>query len=195
MLTPAQFADIVNRAFGPVLSTKAFAMVATDDFTVAFRSPSASLMVSYEEHSHELNVWLSDVNDAFDAPPLELPDALRATHCPASEVDSVTLIQAHDPEPVERLLRRVADVIRKYASPFLEGDRGSFDVGRRIRADRARAYTARIVDAPAIAEADTAWQARDYRRACEILGPMRDRLDDTHRRRLTFAERKLEDVS
>jgi hypothetical protein len=147
MLTPAQFADIVNRVFGPLLSTKGFAMVATDDFTVAFRSPSASLVIGYEERSHELTAWLSEVNDDSDERPLELPDALRATDCPASEVDSVSLIQAHDPEPVERLLRRVADVIRKYASPFLEGDRGSFDVGRRIRADRARAYTARIVDA------------------------------------------------
>lgn len=52
----------------------------------------------------------------------------------------------------------------------------------------------RIVDAPAIAEADTAWQARDYRRVCQLLGPMRDRLDDAHRRRLALAGRKLEDV-
>ena len=192
MIAPAEFAPIVDRVFGQVLSTKGFAMVATNDFTVTFRSASASLMVSYQQRSHELTAWLSDVEDDSDERPIELPDALRATDCPASEVDSLTLIQAHDPEPVERLLRRVADVIWKYASPFLEGDRASFDAARRIRADRARALTAKVVNAPAIAEADSAWQARDYEQVCKLLRPIREALDDTHPRRLAFAESKLE---
>jgi hypothetical protein len=60
------------------------------------------------------------------------------------------------------------------------------------RPARARAYTAEVVNAPAIAEADAAWQARDYALVCELLRPIRGELDDTHRRRLVFAESRLE---
>lgn len=191
MITPAQFIDIVDRALGPVLTPKGFAMVATDDFAVEFRKPPTLLLVRYEERSHELSVWLSDGADDSGEPPLELADALRATDCPASEVKSVSLIQAHDVEPLQRLIGHVAEVIAKCAIPFLEGDERSFDEARRIRADRARAYTAQVVNAPAIAEADTAWQGRDYGRVCKLLRPIREELDDTHLRRLAFAESKL----
>lgn len=195
MITPAQFIDAVDRTLNPVLSAKGFAMVATDDFTVEFRGAAASLVVRYEQRSHELSVWLSDFEDDSGEPPLELPDALRATDCPSSDVDSVSLIQTHEVEPLERLLGRVADVIGKCATAFLAGDPRSFEAARRIRADRARAYTAKVVNAPAITEADSAWQARDYEQVCKLLRPIRDDLDDTHRRRLAFAESKLEKTS
>ena len=169
-------------------------MVATDDFTVEFRGPSASLAVGYEERGHELAVWLSDMEDNSGEPPLELADALRATACPASEVEAISLIQAHDVEPLQRLLERVAEAIGSYAGPFLRGDQRCFDAARSIRADRARAYTAEVVNGPAIAEADTAWQARNYKLVCQILRPIGDQLDDTHRRRLAFAKSKLEDA-
>jgi hypothetical protein len=195
MITPAQFIDIVDRALGPVLSPKGFAMVAIEDVAVEFRNASTLLLVRYEERSHELSVWLSDGEDESGEPPLELADALRATTCPGSDVQSVSLIQAHEVEPLERLIGHVAEVIDRCAGPFLEGDERSFEAARRIRADRARAYTAEVVNAPAIAEADTAWQARDYGLVCERLRPIRDELDDTHRRRLAFAESKLETSS
>jgi hypothetical protein len=137
---------------------------------------------------------LSELEDASGEPPLELPDALRATDCPAADVESVRLIQAHEVDPIERLLVHVADVIGKWAAPFLEGDHEWFDAARRFRADRARAYTTRIANAPAIAKADTAWQARDYEAVCEILRPIRSELGHKHHRRLVFAERKLDEA-
>jgi hypothetical protein len=48
-----------------------------------------------------------------------------------------------------------------------------------------------VVNAPAIAEADTAWQGHNYGLVCELLRPIREELDDTHLRRLAFAESKL----
>ena len=111
--------------------------------------------------------------------------------CAPSVVESVSLIQAHDVEPLERLLGHIAEVIDEQAARFLEGDCRSFESARRIRASRARAYTARVVNAPAIAEADRAWQAGNYELVCETLRSIHDRLDDTHRRRLAYAERRL----
>lgn len=55
---------------------------------------------------------------------------------------SVSLIQAHDLEPLARQLEHVAEVIDTCSATFLEGDRRSFDSARRIRASLARAYTA-----------------------------------------------------
>jgi hypothetical protein len=191
MITPVQFIDIVDRTLGPGLSARGFAMVAPDDFNVEFRGASASLVVRYEERSHELSVWLVDFKDDSGEPPLELPDALRATDCPPSDVESVSLIQAHEVEPLQRLLGHVAGAIGKCAATFLEGDHRSFAAARGIRADRAHAYTAEVVNAPAIAEADSAWQARDYQQVCKLLRPIREALDDTHRRRLAFAEGRL----
>jgi hypothetical protein len=192
MITPAQFIDTVDRTLGPVLSRSGLEMVATDNFIVELRGPSVSVVARYEEQSHELSVWLSNVDDDSGEPPLELPDALRATACPAAEIESVSLIQAHEVEPVERLLGHVAEVIGNCAGPFLEGDDASFDAARRIRADRARAYTTKVVNAPTIAAADKAWQARDYEQVCESLRPIREQLDETHRRRLLFSQSRLE---
>jgi len=191
MITPAEFVDIVDRALRPVLSAKGFEMVATGNFTVEFRSRSTSLVVSYEQRSHELAVWLSEVADDSGEPPLELPDALRAANCAPSVVDSVSLVQAHDVEPLARQLEHVAEVIGTCSATFLDGDRRSFDSARQIRASHARACTAEVVNAPTIAEADKAWQARKYERVCEMLWSIRDDLDETHRRRLAFAESKL----
>ena len=169
-------------------------MVATDDFTVEFRGRRHRSWSRMRRNRTSCRCG-EQLRGRLRRTPLELPDALRATDCPPSDVESVSLIQTHEVEPLERLLGHVPEVIGECAAPFLDGDRRSFNAARGIRAERARAYTARVVNAPAIAEADSAWQASDYKQVCKILRPIREELDDTHRRRLAFAKSKLEKTS
>lgn len=111
------------------------------------------------------SIWRTAVANDSGEPPLELPDALRATDCLASEVESVSLIQAHEVEPIERLLGRVAEVIGKCAGPFLEGDDASFENCPPDPCRPRSGLTTKVVNAPTIAAADKAWQARDYEQA------------------------------
>lgn len=191
MITPGQFVGLVDRTLGPVLSQRGFMMVPTEDFSVAFRRPPVSVQSRYEPGSHALTIWLSARDDDGE-PPLELADALRATDCPAEEINFVSLMQSGEPEAAGRILTRAAGVLEECATGYLDGDLALFERARAIRLQRARAYTAEVTSAPALAEADRAWHAHDYERVREVLAPVREALDVTHRRRLEFAERRLE---
>lgn len=67
----------------------------------------------------------------------------------------------------------------------------TFAAARRLRSERAAQYTAELRNSAILEAADVAWKKKDDGRVHDLLNPIRDSLDESHRRRLTFAEKRL----
>jgi hypothetical protein len=147
--------------------------------------------VTYDApRSHEVSIWLGELREDPE-PPLELADALRPTDCDAEDLRFAELIQTSDVETLSRLLEQASELLRAFAYQLLEGRHEAFVAARTMRSERAAAYTAELTSASVLEEADAAWARKEYSRVHDLLHPIKDTLDDYHRRRLEFAEKRI----
>lgn len=192
MIDERTFVDIAGATLGAALEPHGYQQTNVDGFRVRYEKPASYLEVTYDAaRSHEVSIWLADSQGASE-PPLELSDALRVTDCSPEDVRFVELIQTSDADVLGRLMERVSAVLRRCASGFLEGRRDAYTAARRLRSERAALYTAELHNRGALEAADAAWTEKDYGRVHDLLNPIRDSLDESHRRRLTFAEKRLQ---
>jgi len=84
-----------------------------------------------------------------------------------------------------------AQLLSGCGRPFLRGDPSAFARARALRSERARAYTGELQLRGVLEAARAAWEERDYGRVHDLLNPLRDSLDEVHRRRLAFAQKRL----
>lgn len=191
MIDERAFADLAHRTLGAALQSYGYQAAGADPFRLRFQKPSSYLEVSYDaSRSQEVSIWLGE-SPTGPEPPLELADVLRATDCDADDVRFAELIQTSDADALGRLLDRAADLLRRCAKQFLEDGHDAFTAARRLRSEHAAEYTAELRNRGLLEAADAAWQKRDYGRVHDSLNPIRDSLGDSHRRRLTFAEKRL----
>lgn len=106
-------------------------------------------------------------------------------------LDRVELMQTHDSDALVRLLDRAAAVLEACAADFLHGDEDAFARAKALRSARSAEANRQARTAPYVADADRAWERKDYRTVHALLEPIRNDLDATHRRRLDFAARRL----
>lgn len=191
MISSADFEQMVESSVGKLLTAEGFRRVDELPFRIRYERGALFVDVEYEtSRSRELTIWLADA-DRNGEPPLTLSDALRATDCDAEAIERVARSQTGDAAFLGRLLFDARDLLFTFGQPFLNGDESAFARARQIRSDRARSYTAGLRHRPVLEAADAAWQAKDYGRVHDLLNPIRDSLDESHRRRLTFAEKRL----
>jgi hypothetical protein len=191
MISMADFEQMVKSSVGELLTAEGFRRGEGLPFRIRYERGALFVDIEYEtSRSRELTIWLGDA-DRNGEPPLTLPDALRATGCGAEAIERIARSQTGDPAFLERLLNDARELLSRFGQPFLRGDDSAFARAREIRSERARAYTAELQTRPVLEAADSAWQAKDYGRVHDLLNPMRDSLDESHRRRLRFAEKRL----
>jgi hypothetical protein len=136
----------------------------------------------------ELSILIAATDS--DESPLELGDVLEVSDLPKNDL-WLARMQTHDADALGRLLTRAAELLTSHARPCLQGDKRAMAAAYEARAARARDYTRRVsIGVRTLDAADAAWQDKDYDRVLALLGPVRDRLDGTRRRRLDFAERR-----
>jgi hypothetical protein len=190
MITASRFIEAVRRAFAYLTDDVGFQLCEPGDYVVRYERDPVYVSVNYDaSRSHEITVWVGDANAA--EPPLELADVLRSADAAPTDVASVELMQTGDPKVAERLLEQAADLLRSHGRPFLEGRPEAFAQARSLRSRRAAQYTEDIRNRRLLEAADEAWAQKDFARVHDLLNPIRDSLDNTHLRRLRFAEGKL----
>ncbi len=191
MISSADFEQMVESSVGELLAAEGFRRGEALPFHIRYERDALFVDIEYEaSRSRELTIWLGDA-DRNGEPPLTLPDALLATDCDAQAIERIARSQSGDPAFLERLLNDARDLLAEFAQPFLHGDGSAFARARAIRSDRARAYTEELQNRPVLEAAVTAWEAKDYGRVHDLLNPIRDSLDEAHRRRLRLAEKRL----
>jgi hypothetical protein len=191
MISAPEFEQMVETSVGEMLTAEGFRRGEDSPFRVRYERGTLFVEVEYEAtRSRELTIWLGDA-DRIGEPPLTLNDVLRATDCDAEAIERIARSQTGDATFLRRLLCDARDLLSRFGQPFVHGDESAFARARSIRSERARAYTTELQHRPVLEAADTAWQAKDYGRVHDLLNPIRDSLDESQKRRLEFAEKRL----
>lgn len=191
MISTSDFERMVHRSLGELLLANGYQLGDASPYRVRYERDAAFIDVEYDaSRSRELTIWLGEAGGTNE-PPLELPDVLRATPCGEDAIEQIARSQTGDAAFLERLLGDTRGLLVECGEPFLRGDASAFVAARRIRSQRARAYTAELRNRGVFDAADAAWQDKHYGRVHDLLNPIRDSLDEPHRRRLEFAEKRL----
>jgi hypothetical protein len=190
MISAADFNGLVESSFGETLTAHGFHVDQEWPYRIRYRRGDVFVDADYDaSRSRELTVWVGR-DDEDDEPPLALPDVLRATTCDLESIDRAARTQTGDPAFLAELLAEAGDLLARFGQPFLQGARPAFLAARRLRSERARAYTAELRTRGALEAADAAWNGKDYDKVRELLDPIRESLDESHLRRLVFAEKQ-----
>lgn len=191
MIDEANFADVVCRIMGGAVTPYGYELANAGGFRVRFEKPRSYVAVTYDaSRSHEVSIRLGELPEDAE-PPLELADVLRSTHCGVEDVGFAELIQTSEVEALSRLLERASQLLVEFAPQLLDGQPDAFVAARALRSERAAAYTAELRNTAVLEDADSAWDRKEYGRVHDLLNPIKDALDELHRRRLEFAERRL----
>ena len=102
----------------------------------------------------------------------------------------VTMFQVSSREGVQRFVPKVAELLKKYGNPFLQGDAAFYDGLE--EADRLASveYTRRQRLEGVRKKANAAWSEKDLPRMAELYRTMRDELTEIETKRLAYAEKK-----
>jgi hypothetical protein len=189
VISEADFQHMTVRTVGRLLENLGFEQVTVEDHYARYGRGHVFVEVTHDSRrSQELSIWIGDRYQR--GPPFELADVLRSMGASDDDVNAVDLMQTSDAGVLERLLVRATDLMSGFGRPLLDGDELAFETVKRLRAARSAAFTRAGVTRSVVAEADEAWQAKDYGRVHQLLEPVRDDLDVIHRRRLEFATKR-----
>ena len=188
-ITPSVFASLVHARVGRRLIEQGFEPGRAADYREAFERGTVQVIASYGGFREGLSVA---VRRDDGERPMELAEALSVTECLRSDMLTIQQLMAVNADVLDRLLARCARLLLTYGAALLEGDRGVWDRADALRAARTDEYNRRVaVSSVVIERADDAWLTRDYARVRDLLAPVRENLDETHRRRLEFAESRV----
>jgi hypothetical protein len=191
MIDDEAFVNAVRVSVGASLAGFGYELAIHGRYTVRFERSGFFVEVNYDAlRSCELSIRLGEAN-ASTGSPLELADALRVSEAAEEDVGFAKQMQTSDLDVLVRLLTRATKLLRGSLGRFLDGDSTQYATARALRSQRAARYTLTVRNAPILNAADEAWAAKDFDQVHALLNPIRDGLEEPHRRRLAFSERRL----
>lgn len=102
-----------------------------------------------------------------------------------------TFFQASSKDQVQIFVRKLAEYVKKYAKPILDGHYEIFEKLEILRKNKSDAYI-REAELRNIREmADVAWKQKEYTKFVELYNPVKDGLTSIERKKLDYARKKL----
>lgn len=148
--------------------------------------------VYHARGGYELGVEIGPRDD--DREQATLLGMLRWAGAPEAEACSggKTMLCAETPEAVQTLVPKMAELVRKYADPFLRGDPEAFRTLKKMNREAYAVWEEEMHrNAPKRYQATLAWKAKDFERVVAIYGSFEDELMAEEKERLAEAKREL----
>jgi hypothetical protein len=102
-----------------------------------------------------------------------------------------TFFQASSKDQIQILVRKLAEYVKKYAKPILDGHYEIFEKLEILRKNNSDAYI-REAELQNIRErADIAWKQKDYVKFIELYNQVKDGLTSIEGKKLDYARKKL----
>jgi hypothetical protein len=140
--------------------------------------------------SYELGVEIGprDRDQATLALPLIVEWASRQK---GESLDQQTIFQASTREGVQQFVPKLAELVQKYATPFLEGDPAAYQsAADSLR--RGSALCEKEMQLRRVREqADAAWHDKDYGQVVSLYEPFQEDLTQSEGMRLEYAKKHL----
>jgi hypothetical protein len=182
-----RFEEAVLNSFGFLTRDYGFRRLDANPSLVRFERNGIIVSIGLDRDSFEISatVSLSDSGEEFT-----VWELARLMGTP--DVGPGTFLQASTTDRVERLVPILADALRKYGRPALDGDRGLFSRLRELQQRESEAFlrTGRLRWIRE--QVQTAWSEHDYRKVVQLLEEVRSDLSAAELKKLSYARKRMD---
>lgn len=102
-----------------------------------------------------------------------------------------TIFQVSQRDGVQRIVAKVAELLKKYGGVFLNGDAEFYDLLDDVNRRASAEYTKQQFLEDARKQAGRAWSEKDFPRVFELYQSMTDDLTKIEAKRLAYAEKQI----
>jgi hypothetical protein len=158
---------------------------------VRYESSEVFVNVYHGRASFELGVEIGRVKEPNEAQ-LTIPEIVAWAGADKTEGrGNHVMFQVSSPEGVREFVPKLADLVQKYAMPFIKGDATAYREALQARSRAADDYVKQVNLKQMRSKTDAAWQAKDYARVTELYSQMRSELSEIESKRLAYAEQQV----
>jgi hypothetical protein len=101
------------------------------------------------------------------------------------------MFQVSSREGVHEFVPKLAELVRKYAVPFLHDDESTYRSALEFQAKGWSEYVKEVNLRSTRAKVEVAWHAKDYAQVVELYGSVRKDLTEVEAKKLTYAEKQV----
>ncbi len=182
------FRRAVLDSFGFLVDEYGFRSAEEKPTLVRYESDTVGVRVYHGRQSYELDVEFIDLDGVENAPPLKLLDVLRLEG--KEQEMPHGFFQSSKPGGVRRLVDKLAQLTREYASEILRGNRMYFRRLSVLRSEMATKEELRRRASELRHAVDAAWRSGDYSRVVELFEELEEPLTPAEKKKLEIARRK-----
>ena len=183
------FAEAVKSSFSFV-KNYGLKLVQEEVTLIRYQSEKVILNVYHGRGSYELGAEFERVGRPREK--FSLYDMLKW----AKRVGKIAEIptggyQASSREAIQGLVAQMAELVKKYAEPLLQGEAETYQALRQQQSSDAAEYTREVHLRAVRNQAEAAWQNKDYETLLSLYGDMQGELTPSEFMRFQYAEKQL----
>jgi len=178
-------------AFNFLTKEYGFRLVKAEPTFVRYESPHVFVNVYHGRASYELGFEIGRLIDAAGQGEHPFSLAMVIELMGAQKETGYTLLQASSSESVKKQVPKLADLVKKYAAPALEGDSGTFKLLAETRSRMSDKLHKDMKLRDAREEADKAWRGKDYSKLASLYESISEDLTAAESKKLDYAKKQL----
>jgi hypothetical protein len=185
------FTPAVLSSFHFLIEDYKFKCVKTDVTFVRYESKSMFVNIYHGRISCEIGVEIGKLE--------EDPSIQENWYTIGEILDTVgvrkdlkfTFFQSSDKDVIKKLLGKLAEYVKNYAEPMLNGDLEMLEKVQALRKEKSDAYIKEMNLRPIREMADIAWRQRDYVKFVGLYSSVEDDLTSVELKKLEYARKKI----
>ncbi len=183
------FKEAVLNSF-EFLKDEDFHAVEQEITLVRYESDSVFINIFHGRSSFEMGVEIGRLNEPDKK--LSLHDIIAAADSDKAEgAGCHGTFAVSSRKGVKELVPKLADLVIKYAMPFLHGDDAEFTSAFKLQSERWKAYVKEVNLRNIRKRAEAVWQEKDYDQVVELLDSIRGDLTEVEAKKLAYAEQHV----
>jgi hypothetical protein len=190
-IDPFGFVSEVRSAFNYLLTDYGFSCVRIEPTFLRYESPLVFINIYHGRKSSELGVEIGQLHNLLGE---------RENFYTIGEVMDLmgvreklrfTFFQASTRERVRNLIPKLAEYVREYARPILEGDTNIFQSLQALRSKKSEEFMRNMFLSHIREESEKAWRKKDYAKLVELYNSMKGDLTTLELKRLEYVQKRL----
>jgi hypothetical protein len=101
------------------------------------------------------------------------------------------MFQVSSPEGVREFVPKLANLVQKYATPFIKGDATAYREAVEARSRAVAEYVKQVNVKQVRSKAEAAWHSKHYAQVVELYNRVRSELSEVESKRLSYAEQQV----
>jgi hypothetical protein len=168
----------------------AFQRLATLTTLVSYESRDVFVNIFHGRSSFEVGIEIGQRTDPAELRErFSMPEILSAVGAPESH--GFKGFQASTTQSVRDCVRTLAELVKRYAVPLLNGEPAAFDEVRRAQTARSAEYVDAMEIRRVRLKVASAWHAKRFVEVADLLSSVLPSLTPAEKRKLSFARKQI----